>query len=100
MTCEKVIQKFNVALGEEDGELFAAILWPEGQGDVPFEAPISLAFTGDGFALFNDPEGAWLKFGGVGEQLLAEMAARHVVVLTREGDDYGQFEVNVVAPKD
>ncbi|WOF81775.1 hypothetical protein P5704_028380 (plasmid) [Pseudomonas sp. FeN3W] len=88
------IQKFEVALGEEDGNLFAAILWPDTLGDIPFAAPVGLAFTQDGFVLFGDNDKDGLYFSGIDKPILEEMGVRHVVVLKPTGNDYVQLEVS------
>lgn len=87
------IDRFEVALGEEDGNHFAAILWPEGMGKVAFQGPVQLTFTDDGFALhgLNDTEA--MKFSGIDPTIIRQMGRRHVVLLEKAGLSYEQFEV-------
>ncbi len=90
------IDRFEVALGEEDGNLFAAILWPEAMGKVAFKGEVLLTFVENGFALHGSDDQEALKFTSIDPQVAKEMADRHVVLLQKDGLNYQQFEVSKV----
>jgi hypothetical protein len=87
------VDRFEVALGEEDGNHFAAILWPEGMGKVAFQGTVQLMFTEDGFALHGVNDAEAMKFSGIDPSIIQQMGERHVVLLEKAGLSYEQFEV-------
>lgn len=88
------INKFEVALGEEDGHQFAAILWPAEMGQSPFSDSVNLVFTPSGFAVYPQGSDQAIEFKGVDKNAIAEMAVRNVVILEQSGADYKQYEVS------
>ena len=90
------IDRFEVALGEEDGNLFAAILWPESMGKIAFNGDVLLTFIENGFALHGRNDSEAMKFSGIDLKVVQEMAVRNVVLLAKNGLTYDQFEVSKV----
>ena len=90
------IDRFAVALGEEDGNLFAAIMWPEAMVKVAFKGDVQLTFIENGFALHGSDDQEAMKFSGIDPKVVQEMAARHVVLLEKSGLNYQQVEVSKV----
>jgi hypothetical protein len=91
-----IINKFEVALGEEDGHQFAAILWPAEMGKSPFSDSARLVFTEQGFAVYPTGSDQSIEFKGVDKNAIAEMAVRNVVILEQNGADYAQYAVSKI----
>jgi hypothetical protein len=90
------INKFDLALGEEYGNLFAAIMWPTEEGRAPFSNSVRLFFTEEGFELYEIDRKQAIKFIVVDKNIISQIALRNVVILEQNGNDYAQYTVSKV----
>lgn len=90
----KTFTSYSLAFGEEDGLSFCAILWPEGEGEMPFSEAPFLRLHLDGFVLFDSASSNVLGFFGVDAESRDKLMSHHVVILVPGADGYSQLEVH------
>ncbi|AXH60316.1 hypothetical protein PLA107_034610 (plasmid) [Pseudomonas amygdali pv. lachrymans str. M301315] len=90
----KTLTSYSLAFGDEDGLPFCAILWPEGEGEMPFTDPPFFRLHLDGFVLFNSALTSVLGFFGVDTESRGKLLSHHVVILVPGADGYSQLEVH------
>lgn len=89
----RTISSFSLAFGQEDGTDFCAILWPLGEGDIPFVSAPFLKPHLDGFVVFDADHESVLGFFGVDPDSRRKMLTHEIVILVPRGDGFSQMEV-------
>jgi hypothetical protein len=89
----RMLNKFELAFGSEDGAQFCALVWPGIEGDIPFVEEPHIQKHLDGFVLFNDSQSLVVGCFGVNPESLAKMDLCHLVVLLKSGDGYKQVAI-------
>lgn len=82
----------DIALSEEEGVRFAAILWFDGLGRPPFQDPVALSFTDVGFSLISSNPIGVIPIR-VDQKTRDQMRSRHIVILYKENEEYLQLSV-------
>jgi hypothetical protein len=85
--------KFDLAIGDEDGVSFLAIIWPEDLGVIPFASDITATPVKEGFVLSGLEQDESIAFLGVSESFVNEMSVRNIVILRPIKDGYEQKSV-------
>lgn len=93
----KIAPPFSLSLGEEDGGLFAAVMWPDELGDLPYSGGITAVVVSQGFVLQGQPHEPAIAFLGVSDEVLDDLVRSDVTLMKPDGDDYETKSVRVIA---
>ena len=92
----KIAPPFTLSLGEEDG-LFAALMWPDELGDLPYATAISAAIVEQGFVLQGQGDEPAIAFLGVSDEVLTQLSESSVTLMIPVDDDYDTKPVIVLS---
>jgi hypothetical protein len=93
ITVSRIAPAFELSLGEEDGHLFAALMWPLEFGGIPFQDEAIAVMVPTGFVLV-DSEGTFgIAFLGLADEALRDFRASQVTLMRALDDDYETMSV-------
>lgn len=92
----KIAPPFTLSFGEEEGGLFAALMWPDELGDLPYSESITAVVVPQGFVLKGQQNEPVIAFLGVSDQVLDDLTDSDVTLLKPDGEDYETRPVLVI----
>lgn len=88
ITISKIAPPFTISFGEEGGGLFAAIMWPDELGVLPYAGDVTATEVPQGFVLQGSEAEPAVAFLGISDDVLTDLAQSDITLLAPVDDDF------------
>lgn len=92
---DKIAPPFTLSFGEEDGSFFAALIWPDELGDLPYIGKVTATVVQQGFVLMGVEGEPVIAFLGVSDDVLDVLSRSTLTLMQPFADDYVTAQVSI-----
>lgn len=92
---DKIAPPFTLSFGEEDGGFFAALIWPDELGDLPYIGKVTATVVQQGFVLMGVPGEPVIAFMGVSDDVLDVISRSTLTLMKPFAGDYETANVSI-----